>query len=615
MRLKQVSISGFRAFTAEQVIDIDDLTVLLGKNDSGKSSLLEALDIFFNEPKGAPDNDDFSIQNDEEPIVIRCTFDSLPDQIVIDETAITSLNDEYMLDTNGDLVIKKVYPRSGKPKVFVVANHPQAENCNDLLTLTSTKLKAKARQANIDLGNIDQRVNSQIRRAIWQTVEDLDLQEIDIDLSKESAKEIWSKLRPKLPIYALFKSDRASTDQDAEAQDPMKVAVKEAISDLQAELDIIQDRVAIRVQEIADKTVSKISEMSPDLARELNPRLKTKAWDSLFSINLTGDESIPINKRGSGTRRLVLINFFRAKAELESDRHECGTIYAIEEPETSQHPTNQQMLIDALHDLSEDSGCQVLLTTHTPVLARRFNREKIRIIRLDNRRSVCETGLDDIAFNAIAKSIGILPNHDIKLFIGVEGKHDINFLREISSMLSAAGENISNLAHEESNGRVVFIPCGGSSVELWISRLNNLNIEERYIFDRDNAPPANPHYHEIAQQIDLRQNAGATHTSKRELENYIHHTILSNAFNGYPGTGADFEDVPSLFAQTIHEASNAATPWAQLPVEKQKKKISNAKKRLNSEFVKLMNPELLTQIDPNNDIRNFLQDLTQIINQ
>ncbi|MHB8392242.1 MAG: AAA family ATPase [Acidobacteriaceae bacterium] len=32
-------------------------------------------------------------------------------------------------------------------------------------------------------------------------------------------------------------------------------------------------------------------------------------------MTLTGDDQIPINKRGSGVRRLVLLSFFRAEAE------------------------------------------------------------------------------------------------------------------------------------------------------------------------------------------------------------------------------------------------------------------------------------------------------------
>lgn len=60
-------------------------------------------------------------------------------------------------------------------------------------------------------------------------------------------------------------------------------------------------------------------------------------WEKAFSFSLTGENAIPLNKRGSGIRRLVLFSFFRAATESELfDRK--NIIYAVEEPETSQHP-------------------------------------------------------------------------------------------------------------------------------------------------------------------------------------------------------------------------------------------------------------------------------------
>ena len=71
-----------------------------------------------------------------------------------------------------------------------------------------------------------------------------------------------------------------------------------------------------------------------------------------------------MNKRGSGVRRLILLNFFRAKAEEKASRDNRTLIYAIEEPETSQHNEHQKILIDALKELA-NKGHQILLTTHS----------------------------------------------------------------------------------------------------------------------------------------------------------------------------------------------------------------------------------------------------------
>ena len=51
MRLHEVILKNFRGYYGETRIAISDLTALIGKNDVGKSTILEALDIFFNQSK------------------------------------------------------------------------------------------------------------------------------------------------------------------------------------------------------------------------------------------------------------------------------------------------------------------------------------------------------------------------------------------------------------------------------------------------------------------------------------------------------------------------------------------------------------------------------------
>ncbi len=593
MRLVKIKVHNFRAYTDEVEIPIEDLTVIIGQNDAGKSSILDALNIFFNEPKGLPDVDDFNVVSSSDTLSITCAFDDLPDNVVIDEATPTTLADEFMLNCDGLLEIKKVYPKSGKTKVFAVARHPHNNTCSDLLSLTNAKLKDAAKRLSVNLTDVDQRVNTQLRRAIWTACTDLQLGGSEIELAKESAKAVWEKLKSQMPVYALFKSDRPSTDQDAEAQDPMKVAIKEAIAAQEKELEEVRIKVENQVQDIANKTVEKIMEMAPDLAKELNPRVETKKWETLFNVSLTGDEDIPINKRGSGTRRLVLLNFFRAKAEQDSGSKGTGIIYAIEEPETSQHPNNQKMLVEAFEELVAEGTCQVLLTTHTPVLARRFSRERLRIVAKNNGYVTVVTGVDDAALNSIVNTLGILPDHDIKIFVGVEGKYDICFLKTISSILCEDGESLPDLSKAEDEGQLVFIPCGGSNVELWVARLKNLNIPEFHIFDRDNPPGMDPHYKVQADRINELPNAEAVHTSKREMENYIHPDIIVAKVPVYSGPQAvgeahDHVDVPQLIAHSIGTNQR------------------RAKRLINQELVADMTAELLTAVDPGGELRNWL---------
>lgn len=277
MRLIRAKIKNFRCYQAELVVEFDDLTVFVGRNDSGKSALLDALDIFFNEK--VPEADDRCVHGADREIRISCEFDQLPRDLVIDAQHPTTLGQEHLLNRNGNLEILRIYacPGAGKPKlqgIYSRALHPTADNYGDLLSLTNAKLKQRARELGVDLSAADQTVNTDLRQAIWaHGGGGLNLQETDLELKAEASAKVWEQLKKSLPVFALFKADRSSTDQDDEAQDPMKAAIKEAIRAQEATLDEIAATVKRQVQELANRTVAKIREMSPELANQLTPRV------------------------------------------------------------------------------------------------------------------------------------------------------------------------------------------------------------------------------------------------------------------------------------------------------------------------------------------------------
>ena len=103
MKIKTIKLKNFRSYKDEVSIDFGDLTAFVGKNDTGKSTILEALDIFFNEGKGVIklDKDDINkqaISEGENNINISVCFEELPVSIVIDSTNETTLQAEYLLN-------------------------------------------------------------------------------------------------------------------------------------------------------------------------------------------------------------------------------------------------------------------------------------------------------------------------------------------------------------------------------------------------------------------------------------------------------------------------------------------------------------------------------------
>jgi predicted ATP-dependent endonuclease of OLD family len=392
MKITQVKIANFRSYSDEVRIEFSDLTAFVGKNDIGKSTVLEALDVFFNEGKGVVklDKDDINkkCSNDANlNIRISVTFDELPTNIIIDDSNQTTLADEYLLASDQKLEVIKVYPNAGKEKVYIKAYHPTNPDCSDLLQKKNSDLKKIIEEESIDCA--DKTKNASMRKAIWNHYSsDLRLNEVEIDVTKEDAKNIWDNLKSYMPLYSLFQSDRKNSDGDSEIQDPMKLAVQEILRDrdiLNALNDVAQ-KVNEKLKEVADATCEKLREMNPEIAETLNPVIppsENLKWLDVFkNVSISGDDDIPLNKRGSGVKRLVLLNFFRAEAERrKNDRNVSDVIYAIEEPETSQHPDHQKKLIDALIELSKANYTQIVLTTHSPSLVKMLDFEHLRLVQ------------------------------------------------------------------------------------------------------------------------------------------------------------------------------------------------------------------------------------------
>jgi predicted ATP-dependent endonuclease of OLD family len=602
MKLKSIILENFRSYKNQIKIEVSDLTALIGKNDIGKSTILEALEIFFNNSVVKIDPQDACVNGSNKEVLIGCEFSELPLEVILDTSSTTNLCDEFLLNSEGFLEIHKVFDCSNKTikeSVYACAYHPSANGSGDLLQLKNTELKKRLNDLHIEKTDIDLRSNSAIRKAIWNSFQDLSLEKGRIMLNKEDAKKIWESLKNELPIFALFQADRSSKDEDAEVQDPMKLAIAEAVRTVNGQLEEIKDIVKEKATEVAQRTLDKLKEMDPSLARELSPHFKVEPkWDSLFKLALTGENQIPINKRGSGVRRLILLNFFRAEAERrQKEANSPGIIYAIEEPETSQHPNNQKLIIEALIQLSEQANCQIMLTTHVPGLAGLLPIESIRYIDKDElcqNRISC--GKEDLYLN-IAQELGVLPDKEqdeqVRVILCLEGPHDISFLQHISSLLNSADNSLPNLSTDP---RVAVLPLGGGTLKQWVNNdyLKKFNLPEIHIYDRDTQNP--PKYQQECDRVNARSdNSWATITQKRELENYLHPDLIKDElkieieFN-------DLDDVPTLIMNAINNDSNHSL------YKISEKKV---KKLLNDQVASKMTHNHLAVIDPNEEIKSW----------
>lgn len=559
MIISKIIINNFRAYKGSNDINLGNLVVFVGKNDVGKSTILEALDIFFNESKAAVkiEKDDLNKQAEkdgENEISISVIFSNFPDQIDLDAGNKTTFENEYLLNKDGFLEIKKVYKNGKNADIFLVAYHPTCEKGKDLLLKKLKELK-KIVDDNKFICT-DKTKNAELRKAIWTNCPDLNLQMIDIPINQKDtdAKTIWDNLQKHLPVYALFQSDRQNKDNDNEIQDPLKFAVQEILKDenIQNKLKEVAEEVKNKSTNVANLTLEKLKELNPKIAQQLQPNIPESCdlkWSEVFKkISITSDDNIPLNKRGSGVRRLVLISFFGAEAERRmKERDVNNIIYAIEEPETSQHPEYQKYLINSLIKLSESKNTQILLTTHHPATAQLLPIESLRLVKLDDNGNLIIDEKEGVMLE-IADSLGIMPTIG-KIVICVEGENDRNYLLNINKISEL--NSIINLE----NRQIAIIPMRGSNLKNWIDRdyLSNSNIVEYHLYDKD----SDEKYIRNIEKVKNRNDKSCGFlTTKKEIENYVHRDLLSDygkfkSINFSEISDWDNEDIPNFISTKI----------------------------------------------------------------
>lgn len=520
MELKQVRLKNFRGYI-DSTISIKNLNILIGKNDIGKSSIIDALDIYFNDV--SIDFQDLNVYSGiKNPYIeISCCFEVKPEELITLDSSVntaTTVQSEHLLNKDNFLEISKKYEcqngKIKKPSIQIIARHPK-NFTKALICQKISELKKLAQENNIDVSNMT--IKKEIRKAIFEKYPNLEWDDefiINIDTKDTDIIQVFNKFKDDFPVFMPFRADRTNTDKDKEVNDTTKAIAKAAVAALESKFSEIKKSVIIQIQELANSTLKKLKEFDENIAKELQTDIETKSLDSLFSFTFNCEDGIAFNKRGSGVKRLMLLSFFLAEAERKNTSR--NIIYAIEEPETSQHPNFQIMLMESLKELSDSENRQIILTTHTPEIVKMVNKENLIFIQKKSEDHTITINTDDkIQISQVADTLGILPFVSYKGVIFVEGPTDTRFLKNLSQIDTF--RNIIDLT------KFTFIHLhGGGNVDTWIKEeyLKNTNVKCFYFKDRDNDQPQA-----------ITQTDNIIKTAKREIENYIPFSKVEEIFH------------------------------------------------------------------------------------
>jgi len=372
-----------------------------------------------------------------------------------------------------------------------------------------------------------------------------------------------------------------------------KLAVASALTEpeISKKLNEIVDAVRTKAVALAERTHRTLSKLDANLAIELTPEFKADPkWAGLFSLALNCEHGIPVNKRGSGVRRLILVSFFRSEAERRlADGLSRSIIYAIEEPETAQHPYYQQILLESFQQLAAEPNCQVILSTHSPGFASYLPVDSFRFVhREPNGHRTVQEGNESV-LRQIVEALGVVPDNRVKVLLCVEGPTDVDALKCLSSSLNSSNPDLPNLANDP---RIAFVVLGGGNLINWVNHyyLRGLNRPEVHIYDGDVK-----NYEDVIHQVNQRMDGSwGVLTKKREIENYLHSDAILEGI-GCTVTFGDRDNVPALI--------RAQNGWNE----------STIKKKLASCAFPKMTAARVAACDRNNEITYWLTRLAKML--
>jgi|694.fasta_scaffold16772_3 putative ATP-dependent endonuclease of OLD family len=531
MYLSKVKINGYRGINKmDDFLDIGNLTAFVGRNDVGKSTIINALAVFFNDSSlKALSGSDFNYNSTENKIEIECVFAEPTHKLREYWTETKKKEDgideqiEYY-KTDDVLQIKLVADKeTKKASYWVWVEDYKNEDYKNLYSLTDAKINQLVKKLSVEIPKEGTGNNSKAEK-IKYIREKLDQQ-------REVKDKTWiddKDIKKALPFFEIFKADysleiKDNFDKKFNSEVKAVLDKEENTNNLNKIEEDINTNLALEAQEI--KVFLK--EYVPDI-EELEIKVKAQWMNAVQTVDVNlktkgENEKVPIAQKGTGYRRLLMVAQLRYLAK---KGNKTNTIYAIEEPETYLHPKAQDELLEALKIISDQN--QIIITTHSPIFAGNVEKDFTVLVKKDDQQKSSvyyQNGSDHRLISEIIHELGIEPSHELisqaKFLLFVEGKDDLMFIQKAQERLNF-------------NLDLTFCLGGGSSLKN-VAELDLFNqiasSPNRYcvIIDSDKGSSDEKAKNKNAQEIENRcknDNALFFKLTKREIENYCNSTAI-----------------------------------------------------------------------------------------
>ena len=481
MKLTKVIINNFKLFGTSQLIEIDNQTVLIGNNSSGKTTVLQALSKLFSDKQSDRiiRKSDFHLPKGLRPgentrelfIETIFEFDELdrnsygPAIPTFFEHFTVSQDDgkpflrirlESSWEDDGTVegsVETQIYYISSAKEAFRDEDKHRASR-KDLDKIRVLYVPA-SRTPEKELGNASSSMLSRLVNSINWTEDEIN--------------EISDKIEE---LNNTFLSEKGALTQINQEIQKSWELYHEDKRFSQAELTINSTEIAVALRQIALKFSPTTTEEAFTVS-DLGDGLRSIFYFSLVDSILDIESKITKNREENPDNpRFKLIP-------------PILTILAIEEPENHIAPHHIGKLVKRFKQLSNNDNSQVILTSHSPAIVKRVEPEDLRYLRIENSNGDIQTSISDIklpkesdeSYKYIKGAIQAYPElYFAKLVILGEGDSEELLLPKFFDLL---GKEIDS-------SQISIVPLGGRHVNYFWKLLHTLRIPHITLLDFDN---------------------------------------------------------------------------------------------------------------------------------
>ncbi len=512
MKLEKLTIRNFRGIGFAE-IDINNFTTLVGPNNIGKSTILNAIHLVLDNKK--PKLEDWpGLKASELKMEIECEFGCLEDwekskpaisQLLFNDRLKVRLTAEWNSDqTNFDheysvYNTENEFPWTGKNFTAAKKDATCKAIFDELSITTAADFKAKASELEIHTltrhpGDVFQSEDWHVKKfanSLQQAVPHVMYVPASFKIEDELKATnnspfsflFTNKLFPKV------KNDETYRDYISKAESLQNKLKGQAEDDSEIEgLGDALKQVSDTLNQILDFD-SKVRLAVGDI--DIEP-LFMKAATFLVDDEI----ETSLQYQGSGVQRALAFAMLESNAEIESEvsGEQRTVIVLYEEPELYIHPHLMRRLKSTLQKRSESPKWQVVCSTHSPFLINLADKpESLKLIKRDseNERKVHQVREDIFENNGeydertiLRAALDFHPTVCESLFakrvVIVEGDTEV-------AVFSMVGELAQKIGIESSLDKdATVVSAGGKwTIPALAKVLNALDIDYRVIHDTD----------------------------------------------------------------------------------------------------------------------------------